>query len=83
MADEKHVVQIFESEHTEDIGNVRIEVDFGARQMATLAKPGQRRRDQPVAARRLSGCIFFQIQPAPQAPCATRKVAMLFRSHSA
>ena len=76
MADQIDAGEVLEREHAENIGDVGFEIDVGTRQMAALAEPGIGRRDQPMAARRINGCIFFQTQPALHAPCATRKVAI-------
>jgi len=40
VADKDHVVHVPVLEQTDDVGNMRIEVDLPAQQMSTLAEPG-------------------------------------------
>ena len=49
VTDQNEIVKIFVLDYSQDISNVRVEVDLGAKQMGTLTQAGERWREHLVA----------------------------------
>jgi hypothetical protein len=61
------MVQVSVLEQSDNVGNVRVEVDIRAQQMSPLAEPSQRRRNHAVTG---GAKIRSDVPPAPAAkPC--------------
>ena len=64
MTNQNDVFEVFPFDHVDDVCDVRVERDLRAHQVRALAEPGQRRREDLVAA------ALQQIGDAAPAPAA-------------
>jgi hypothetical protein len=68
VADQDHFAQVFETQHAQDVRDVRFEVDAGVREIAAFAESGMGGREQRMPAFAQQGPHLLP-GPAP-GPCA-------------